>query len=328
MDRMPRMADFARVLKAVDAVQQWTTLDDYLSAATDVTADVLGGDVFASAVIALASRTGEWRGTATELLAAVVTPDPRPKGNSHAAVATPPPTGGPEAGLARLVQLLTESSRLATAVSAQVTEAEPGLVAVVLAEAEAARRRAEATAATASARAAESAASASAAWEATDAAENGRSAAQSRAEAAEERAKHLQTKVDDLTRQLEAALQRVQAAERQATEMTAERDAARQDSEHVEDVLATERRQASEAAEQIRQQATREIASAQAACQAQVDTARQLAGAAVARAERAEAALDNERAERRALTERLTTVSTQLARSCIRTPPKKQPRLP
>lgn len=79
MDRMPRMADFARVLKAVDAVQQWTTLDDYLSAATDVTADVLGGDVFASAVIAVANRTGEWQGTATELLAAVVTPDPRPK---------------------------------------------------------------------------------------------------------------------------------------------------------------------------------------------------------------------------------------------------------
>lgn len=73
------MADFARVLKAVDAVQQWTTLDDYLSAATDVTADVLGGDVFASAVIAVANRTGEWQGTATELLAAVVTPDPRPK---------------------------------------------------------------------------------------------------------------------------------------------------------------------------------------------------------------------------------------------------------
>jgi hypothetical protein len=79
MDRMPRMADFARVLKAVDAVQQWTTLDDYLRATTDVTADVLGGDVFANAVIALANRAGEWQGTATELLAAVVTPDPRPK---------------------------------------------------------------------------------------------------------------------------------------------------------------------------------------------------------------------------------------------------------
>lgn len=246
----------------------------------------------------------------------------------QAAVVTLPPTGGPEAGLARLVQLLTESSRLAAAVSAQVAEAEPGRVAAVLAEAEAARRRAEATAATASAQASESAASASAAWEAADAAENGRNAAESRAEAAEEQAKHLQTRVDDLTRQLEAAQQRVQAAERQTAEMTAERDAATQESKHLGDVLATERRQASEAAEQIRQQATREITSARAACQAQTDTARQLAGVAVGRAERAEAALDNERAERRALTERLTTVSTQLARSRVRTTPKKQSRLP
>jgi hypothetical protein len=39
----------------------------------------IGGDVFASAVIALANRTGEWQGTATELLAAIATPDPRPK---------------------------------------------------------------------------------------------------------------------------------------------------------------------------------------------------------------------------------------------------------
>jgi len=79
MDRMPRMADFARVLKAIDTVQQWTTLDDYLSASTDVAADVLEGDIFANAVIALANRAREWQGTATDLLAAVVTPDPRPK---------------------------------------------------------------------------------------------------------------------------------------------------------------------------------------------------------------------------------------------------------
>jgi hypothetical protein len=171
----------------------------------------------------------------------------------QAAVATPPPTGGPEAGLARLAQLLTESSRLAAAVSAQVAEAEPGRVAAVLAEAEAARRRAEASAATASAQAAESVASASAAWETADAAENLRNAAESRAEATDERANHLQTRVDDLTRQLEAALQRVQTAERQAAEMTAERDAAIQESKRLGDVLATERHQASEAAEQIRQ---------------------------------------------------------------------------
>jgi hypothetical protein len=79
MDRLPRMADFALILKAVDTVQQWTTLDDYLSTSTDVATDVLDGDVFANAVIPLVNRTGEWQGTATELLAAVFTPDPRPK---------------------------------------------------------------------------------------------------------------------------------------------------------------------------------------------------------------------------------------------------------
>src|ERR1700685_4523231 len=53
----------------------------------------------------------------------------------QAVAAAPPPTGGPEAGLVRLAQLLTESSRLAAAVSVQVAEAEPGRVAAVLAEA-------------------------------------------------------------------------------------------------------------------------------------------------------------------------------------------------
>jgi hypothetical protein len=81
LDRMPRMADFARVLKAVDSVQrehEWSTLDDYLSASTDVAADVLEGDRFAKAVIALA-ESGAWEGTSTDLLAKVVTPDPKPK---------------------------------------------------------------------------------------------------------------------------------------------------------------------------------------------------------------------------------------------------------
>jgi hypothetical protein len=79
MARMPRMADFACVLNAVDAVQQWTTLNDYLSASTDVTANVIEGDIFANAIMALANRESKWQGTATDLLAAVVTPDPRPK---------------------------------------------------------------------------------------------------------------------------------------------------------------------------------------------------------------------------------------------------------
>jgi len=247
---------------------------------------------------------------------------------SQATAVVPPPAGGPEEGLARLTQLLAESSRLAAAVSTQVAQADPGRVAAMLAEAEAARRRAEATAATASAQAAESAASASAAWEVVDATENSQSAAQSRAEAAEKDVRNLQAKVDDITRQLETAVQRAQAAESQATEVAAQRDAARQGSEHAAATLAGERREAKEAAEQIRQKADREIASARATCQAQVDAARELVSAAVARAERAETALDTERAERQALTEKLTSVSAQLARPRIRTAPRKPPPRP
>jgi hypothetical protein len=76
LDRMPRMADFARI---IDAVQGWKTLKDYLDASTDVAADVLEGDAFARAVIKLAEGAGQWTGTATELLEAVVTPEPAPK---------------------------------------------------------------------------------------------------------------------------------------------------------------------------------------------------------------------------------------------------------
>jgi hypothetical protein len=60
----------------------------------------------------------------------------------QAAVPPPPAADGPQASLGRLAQLLAEASRLASAASAQVAAADPGRVAVVLAEAEAARRRA------------------------------------------------------------------------------------------------------------------------------------------------------------------------------------------
>ena len=199
-------------------------------------------------------------------------------------------------------------------------------MAAVLAEAEAARRRAEATAATASAQAVESAASASAAWEVADATEHSQSAAQSRAEAAESDVRNLQARVDDLTKQLGTALERVEVAESQATEVIAQRDAARQDSELAEAALAGERRESKEVAEQIRRKANGEFAAAQATCQAQVEAARELVSAAVARAERAEAALDTERTERQALTERLASVSAQLARSRVRATSRKPPR--
>ncbi|MCE7081556.1 ATP-binding protein [Streptomyces sp. ST2-7A] len=65
---LPRMADFARVLAAVDAVQEWNTLSAYLSASANVAADALEGDPFGAAVAALVERHGTWSGTAAALL--------------------------------------------------------------------------------------------------------------------------------------------------------------------------------------------------------------------------------------------------------------------
>lgn len=75
----PRMADFARVLAAVDKVQGWHTLDTYKASARDAVADVLDGEPFAQAVTALVDRYGQWTGTASELLDAVPTPEKLPK---------------------------------------------------------------------------------------------------------------------------------------------------------------------------------------------------------------------------------------------------------
>lgn len=65
---MPRMADFARVLAAVDQVMEWNTLDDYLAASANVAGDALEGDQFGSAVAALVEQAGTWTGTAAQLL--------------------------------------------------------------------------------------------------------------------------------------------------------------------------------------------------------------------------------------------------------------------
>lgn len=77
----PRMADFARILAAVDQVQGWTTMDSYRTSARDAVADVLDGEPFAQAVCALVDRSGP-EGitlTASELLDRVPTPDKLPK---------------------------------------------------------------------------------------------------------------------------------------------------------------------------------------------------------------------------------------------------------
>ncbi|MDX3314566.1 ATP-binding protein [Streptomyces sp. ME08-AFT2] len=77
----PRMADFARVLAAVDQVRGWKTLESYKTTARDAVADVLDGEPFAQAVVALVDRSGPLGVTltASELLARVDAPDKLPK---------------------------------------------------------------------------------------------------------------------------------------------------------------------------------------------------------------------------------------------------------
>jgi hypothetical protein len=77
----PRMADFARVLAAVDQVQGWKTMESYKASARDAVADVLDGEPFAQAVVALVDRAGPEGLTLTtqQILDQVDTPDKLPK---------------------------------------------------------------------------------------------------------------------------------------------------------------------------------------------------------------------------------------------------------
>jgi hypothetical protein len=79
LDELPRMADFARILRALDHTQGWNSLDHYTEAARDTNRAVIDGDPVADAVLALVGDRGVWAGTASELLTRV-TPDPRPPG--------------------------------------------------------------------------------------------------------------------------------------------------------------------------------------------------------------------------------------------------------
>ena len=77
----PRMADFARILAAVDQVQGWKTIDTYKASARDAVADVLDGEPFAQAVVAMVDKAGPAGVTLTtqQILDSVVTPDKPPK---------------------------------------------------------------------------------------------------------------------------------------------------------------------------------------------------------------------------------------------------------
>ncbi|MFI6981533.1 ATP-binding protein [Embleya sp. NPDC050154] len=75
LERMPRMADYARVLAAVDTVQGWNTLDNYVASSQRVAADALEGDPFGSAVAHFIETHGAWTGTTAHLLDLIPPPE-------------------------------------------------------------------------------------------------------------------------------------------------------------------------------------------------------------------------------------------------------------
>ncbi|MFD5517127.1 ATP-binding protein [Streptomyces sp. NPDC127066] len=79
LESMPRMADFARVLAAVDQTQGWNTLGDYLATSANVAIDAMEGDPFAMAIARLVDQVGIWQGTAGQLLEVLPVPLVRPK---------------------------------------------------------------------------------------------------------------------------------------------------------------------------------------------------------------------------------------------------------
>ena len=81
---MPRMADFARVLAAVDNVTGDDALETYLNQRGRIASDVIEGDPVGAAVVRLVEQAGTWRGPAGDLLAAIKPTDAKsrdwPKG--------------------------------------------------------------------------------------------------------------------------------------------------------------------------------------------------------------------------------------------------------
>ncbi len=76
VDNLPRMADFARVLAALDAHTGWRTLTTYRERIVAMGASLIEGDVFAQSLYRLAHRPhpggpppGPWEGSTADLLA-------------------------------------------------------------------------------------------------------------------------------------------------------------------------------------------------------------------------------------------------------------------
>jgi hypothetical protein len=81
LDQLPRMADFAQILAAIDTITGWDTLPTYTTLGAETSRTVLDSDPFAVAVLDLIEgQAVGWTGTAAELLDNLPVPLPVPKG--------------------------------------------------------------------------------------------------------------------------------------------------------------------------------------------------------------------------------------------------------
>jgi hypothetical protein len=94
VDKLPRMADFARILAAIDQVRGWKSLELYLSLAESMATDLVDADPVAAAIRSLAIvMVPSWEGTAAELLREL--PMHRPDATDRDGEPKPLPKGWP-----------------------------------------------------------------------------------------------------------------------------------------------------------------------------------------------------------------------------------------
>ena len=230
--------------------------------------------------------------------------------------------------LAALDALTRQAAVLIKAAREQAASLDPARVRAQVAEAEAAQRRAEAAAVTAGAHAAEAEAETHALAEALTAAREGATAAETAARQASDTARAATAELEQLRRDSAAqataiqarAREEITAARQEADRSARERDnataAAREAARSAETEISRARQAEADARDEtgrVRDDAAREREALHEHHQAQISAERTLTGAQRERAERAEAQLDTERADRRHLTSQLTPLPATAA---------------